>query len=590
MEKKLQEKINNAPKKPGCYLWKDINGKIIYIGKAKNINTRIKQYFLKNTSDKIKMLASKICDLDFIVTNNENEALILERELISKNKPKYNSLLREVGSYPYIVVTNEENPRLIYTKDYTKYNGKKYGPFAKSNSSKTKHELFLICNRLFPLRKCKNIPNKKCIYYDIGQCLGPCINKIKKEEYYEIKKEIDNFLNGDVKKIKEKLKEKEKAFSNELNFEQAKYFYDLQNSINNIFDKSEININIKSETCVVGYVSKNNVITVVIFIYHDGNIIDSYEESSFIVDDEKSELTKIIFNYFYETQKIKKVYISLDEENLSMLNSLIKNTKFINPESGEFKKILSLAAKNAAIKNANFSINKINKTFINENAINELKKILKIDNLTLIEMYDNSNLFNDEKVSVKVAFWNGEKEKKLYRKYILDKNNKSDYDMMKEVIYRRFSNLSDGNIPNLIIMDGGKIQISAAIESLSKLNLNNFIKVIGLAKDNKHTTSTLMTEDKEIILDRQSDLYYFLSEIQEEVHRFAISFHRNKRSEKMLSNDLEKIDGLGKSRIKILLENFSSIDEIKNSSIETLSQFIPKSVAKKIYDFFKNNL
>ncbi len=589
MEKRLKEKIDNAPKKPGCYLWKDENGKIIYVGKAKNINSRIKQYFLKNVSDKVKILASKIHDLDFIVTNNENEALILERELISNNKPKYNSLLREIGNYPYIIVTSEENPRLIYTKDYTKYSGKKYGPFAKSNSPKTKHELYLLCNRLFPLRKCKNIPNKKCIYYDIGQCLGPCINKIEKSQYTEIKKDIDRFLNGDVEKIKNNLKNKENFFSSNLNFEQAQYFYELQNSIQNIFDKSEISISNKSETCVIGYVNKNNIITVVIFMYYEGNIVDSYEESSFIVDDEKSELIKIIFNYFYENKNIKKVYVSLDDDNLNILNNSIKNIEFINPESSELKKVLSLAAKNAVIKNANFNIKNINKTFTNQNAIEELKKILNIDNLTLIEMYDNSNLFNDEKISTKIAYWNGEKEKNLYRKYILHKDCKSDYDMMKEVIYRRFSNITDGNIPNLVIVDGGKIQISAALSSLEELGLVNFVNVIGLSKDDKHTTSSLVTIDDTILLDKKSDLYLFLSEIQEEVHRFSISFHRNKRSKKMFSNDLEKINGLGKARIKILLENFSSIDEIKNASIETISQFIPKTIAKKIYDFFRND-
>lgn len=589
MESKLQNKINNSPKKPGCYLWKDLNGEIIYVGKAKNINSRIKQYFLKNSSEKVKLLASKIADLDFIVTNNENEALILERELISKNKPKYNSLLREYGNYPYLIVTDEENPRLIYTKDHAKYSGKKYGPYAKSNSDKTKHELYLLCNRLFPLRKCKNIPKKKCIYYDIGQCLGPCINKIKKDEYLKIKKNIDNFLNGNTKDIKNTLKEKEISFSNELNFEQAKYFFDLQNSIENIFEKSNISISIKSEISVVGYVVRNNIITVVIFTYYDGNIIDSYEESSYVIDDYNDELIKILYNFFCDNKNFKKVFISLDEINLSTLNSVLKNIKFINPETGEFKNILSLAAKNASIKNANINVKKIKKTFTNQNAINELKKIMKIENLTLIEIYDNSNLFNSNKVSAKVAYWDGEKDKTLYRKYNLNENLKSDFEMMKEVIRRRFSNISDGNLPNLIILDGGKIQISAANESLEELGLNNFIKVAGLSKDNYHTTNTLIYNDEEIVLDRKSDLFSFLSEMQEEVHRYVISFYRQKKSKNLFYNSLNEIEGLGKTRIKILLDNFTSLDQIKNSSIDELSQFVPKNIAKKIYDYFKIN-
>lgn len=587
MEKKLHEKINNAPNEPGCYLWKDEFNKIIYVGKAKNIKNRIKQYFSSNASEKVKILSSKIFDLDFIVTKNENDALILERELIQKNKPKYNELLREVGNYPYIILTNENHPRLIYTKDFSKYKGKKYGPFAKVNSSHNKHEIFLLCNRLFPLRKCKTIPKKKCIYYDIGQCLGPCINKITDHDYEKIKKDIDLFFKGDITNIKNNLIDKEKKFALDLNFEQAKYFLDLQKSLSNIFDKNNININRHSNTYVVGYYSNNEILTIVIFNYFEGIIIDSYEESVFLIDDFEDEIVKILFNFFSNSDSQKKVFISLNQDNIDFLNNNIDNVEFAIPKKTEMKNAISLAAKNAAYKNANSNYNQINKTFTNQKGLDELSALLNIENLTLIEIYDNSNFFNEAKLAGKVAYWNGEKRKDLYRKYNIKGEIKSDYDMMLFSIKKRFSNITEGDLPNLIIVDGGIQQVNAAFKALSELGLSSIIDIIGLSKDDYHKTKSIITKDKEFILDKKSNLYSFLYEMQEEVHRYIISNHRKKRIDNFFKSELENIEGIGKKRINILMDNFNSLDDIRKASVKTISQFIPNNIAKKIYDHFR---
>ncbi len=585
--KNLAEKIENLPESPGCYLWKNNVNQIIYIGKAKNIKKRTKQYFNnKDISSKIKLLVSQITDIDFIVTNNENDALILERNLIAKHKPKYNSLLREKGNYPYIVLTDDKNPRLVYTNDPEKFKGQKFGPFA--TQWVRKHEIFLLVNRLFKLRKCNKIPNKKCIYYDIGQCLGPCINKISEEQYKEVKKEINDFFNGNLSSIKKELKQKEIDASKKMEFENAQYFLELQKSIDHMVLENQTLFDKKLNVDVIGYYEHDGFITIMIFKYKDGELLETFLDNNFLLTETEEYVEKFILDYYDRKENVKKVYVDLKQETLERLSTHISKIEFINPKKGNFRELLILSTKNAKSNNDRKYFEMSNNLLRNETCLEDLKKLLDLDNLTVIELYDNSNLHNDKKIGVKVCYVNGYAEKSLYRKYnINDDSINSDFDMMQYVLDKRFSNLKEGDlIPNLIFMDGGKPQITAAIKTLSKRGLDKIINVAGLVKDNKHTTDRIIFNDQEIMLDKRSNLYLFLLKMQEEVHRFAITFFRDKKTQSLFENELLNINGIGSKTIKKLLANFTSIDNIKNASDEELSKFVSPKVIKNIRNHF----
>ncbi|MGL4647618.1 MAG: excinuclease ABC subunit UvrC [Mycoplasmoidaceae bacterium] len=584
----LLEKIKNLPSQPGCYLWKNNLGEIIYIGKAKNLLERTSQYFNnKHLDQKTQILVSKICDIDYIIVDNENDSLLLEMNLIKKHKPKYNILLRENNNYPYIVVTDEAHPRILYTRNPEKFKGKKYGPFANSNFNK--YQLFIILNRMFPLRKCNKLPSSKCIFYDINQCLGPCIKKVDPEQYQIILQQINNLFKGDINKVKEELIAKELAYSEKLDFENANYYLEISKSLDYIINNNQIIFDKKKDFDFFSFFVHENTITIVIFKYNKGMLLDKYELTNFLFASTELEYIKSFLITYYTDElvvKPKSIYISIRKEELCDVENIIK-IDFINPKSGKMLDTMNTAMENAKLANKS-QFYKLLKNFNrNENALLELEKILKIDNLSLIEAYDNSNIFNTEKVGVKIAYINGYKNPKLYRKFIIkNQNAQSDFEYMEEVIYRRFLAIKNGKdniIPNLIILDGSKPQITAAKNAFKKLNLEGLVPIIALAKDEKHKTKSIILENyEEIVIDKKSDLYLFLFNIQEEVHRYAISFFRNKKSNSLLTNKLEDVEGLGKKRIKKLLEKYDTFDEIINASLDELSQIIPRDVAKKI--------
>lgn len=586
MDDKLKEKLKLIPKKPGCYLWKDKNGIVIYVGKAKNLSNRTKQYFLKDRDLKTRKLVNEIRDVDYVVVNNENESLLLESNLISQYKPKFNMLLRESNSFPYIVVTKEEHPRILYTHNNDKkINGTYYGPFANSNIRK--YDLYNFINRIFPLRKCNKLPNQKCIYYDIGQCLGPCIKKIEKQDYEPYLKKINNFFSGKHQEIDESLRKKELEAAEKLMFEDSKKYLDLRNSLKTFSERQDIIFSKSNDEDIIGFHSKENVISIVFFKYVNGTLLSKYDVTTMFYNDEEEIITTLLFEYYskiaIEIPKI--VYVSLQDETLENLSKSL-NIKFINPTKGIKKEVMEIALTNAIETMKNKYLTMISNENRELNSIDELQKILDIDNIYRIEIFDNSNIFSSDKVAAMVVYENGKKNKNAYRKYnIKNLNANSDYEYMQEVIYRRYKNVyeGDGEIPDLIIVDGGKQQVKAAIESLKKLELNNVINIIGLAKDNKHKTDRIVKSDfTEIKLDKKSDLYFFLLNMQDEVHRFAITFHRNKRSKSLFDNSLNQIKNLGKKRIAKLIEKYETLDKIKSASLEELMQIVPKDVAKEI--------
>jgi excinuclease ABC subunit C len=563
---------------------------VIYVGKAKNLFNRTHQYFNKAKDGKTTILVEQIQDIDFIVVQNENESLLLEANLIRKHQPKFNILLKSNGGYPYIVVTNEKHPRLLYTRDYKKNIGHYYGPFATAKSNR--YDMYGLLLKLFPLRKCSHIPKAKCLYYDIDQCLGPCINDIKPNQYTQYLEQIDNFFKGNPKDIVADLFAKEKKAAQMLNFEEAKKNMELINDIKEASKEMSVsqNINLKSiyNEDIVGYYVKNDLIAIVIFSYIGGKLLTKHQQIADLYGDVEEAINEYLIQYYYQTYNIpRKCFVNLKPSSLKQLSALTK-LEFNNPIAGKHKTILQNAAKNAKLfMQSNYLIFKQHKAQTS-GAFNELRKILSIDNLTLIHTYDMSNLFGKDKIGAMIAIENGTFNKNLYRKFIIkDLNANSDYAYMYEVIKRQYMKMIKENLmlPNLIIVDGGLIQVNAAIKSLTELNLAQIIPVIGLVKNTHHHTNGIVFPNKKIItLDKKSNVYMFLSNIQEEVHRYAITFFRQKTKDSAFKSILNEIPGLGDKSISKLLNHYDNIANIKNASIDELSQYIQKDIAKAIKD------
>lgn len=582
----VRQKLKTVPKKPGCYLWKDRNGIVIYVGKAKNLFNRTRQYFLKQNDLKTKKLVNEIADIDYVLVKNENESLLLENNLIAKYKPKYNMLLREANTFPYIVVTKEQHPRIIYTHDnQKKIKGTYYGPFA--SSSIKKYELYNFINRIFPLRKCKVLPKTKCIYYDIGQCLGPCINNITQQQYDEYLKKIKDFFSGNSLEIDKYLELQEKNSANKLMFEDSQKYFELRKNLKYFSERQDIIFSQNNDEDIIGYHCKENVIALVIFKYVNGSLLSKYDTVTIFYCSEEEIITTLLFDYYYKVsvEKPKIVNVSLSDNSLKELQESL-HIKFNNPLSGKKKVVMKTALDNAVELMKNKYLVIISNHNRESNSLNELQEILNLDQLYRIELFDNSNVYGSDKVAAMVVYENGQKNKNAYRKFIIKNDEaKSDFEYMKEIIYRRYKKVLETkeSLPNLIIVDGGKPQVHAAMDSLKELHLDKVVPLIGLAKDDRHKTDRIVKSDmSEVLLDKKSNLYFFLLNMQDEVHRFAITFHRYKRSKSLFQNSLYQIKGLGKKNIDKLIEKYQTIEMIKAASVEELSQIVPKKIAIQI--------
>lgn len=588
MNDQLKFKLQNIPKKAGCYIWKNKNQEVIYVGKAKNLFNRTHQYF-NNVSDyKTSKLVEEIFDVEYFVVDNENESLILENNLIKKYKPRFNVLLKESSGYPYIVVTNEQNPRLIYTRDNNLYNGKYYGPFASNDQSK--YGVYTLLNQIFPLRKCKSLPKKKCIYYDLNQCLGPCINQIDQNEYKKIRNEIDLLFHNKEKNIIKTLQQKELLASSKLNYELANEYKNLSNSLKNMAKSQNVQLSTEKDIDFIAYTTKDNYLSINIFSYKNGNLLVKNQNIYEYFDNIPETISNYIVQFYINNfNKPKEVYLSLEKEFLDELSKTL-NIKFINPNKGKKFEILNNTLTNAQefLKSNYLIFKKNNERW--KNGIKILSKILNIDNANLISVFDISNLFGSDKVGGMIVLENNSFNRKLYRKYIIkDDKSTSDYACMKEVINRYINSQKFNILPNLLIVDGGQIQVKAAKEALQIHGLQNVIPVLGLTKNNDHKLEYIYYDDKKILIDKSSDLYLYLLNISEEVHKYTINFFRTKNVNSMFKTSLSKIEGLGAKRINLLLSKYENVTKIKNASIEELSQIIPIDVAKKIKEKLTNN-
>ncbi len=590
MEQHLKNKLAILPDQPGCYLMKDRQGTIIYVGKAKVLKNRVRSYFSGSHDGKTQRLVSEIRDFEYIVTSTNLEALILELNLIKKHDPKYNVMLKDDKSYPYIKITAEVQPRLITTRKIKKDKGKYFGPYPNAYAASATKKLL---DRLYPLRKCRKMPDRVCLYYHIGQCLAPCVNDVSKEQNKEMIDGITRFLNGGHQEVKEDIERKMTTASENMDFERAKEFRDLMFHIDKVMEVQKIQSNDGIDRDIFGYSFDKGWMCVQVFFVRQGKLIErDVSLFPFYNDAEEDFLTYIGQFYLQQNHPKPKEVLLPQEVNAQMVEELLQ-IPVHQPKRGKKKELVELTMKNATIAiNEKFSlIERDEKRTID--AVENLGEKLNIEAPLRIEAFDNSNIQGTNPVSAMVVFLDGKPKKNEYRKYkIKTVEGPNDVGSMKEVVRRRYSRMlkENGPLPDLIIIDGGIAQIQASQDVLeNELGLD--IPVCSLTKDEKHKTSHLLIGDppEAVYLPRNSQEFYLLQRIQDEVHRFAITFHRQLRGKSMLKSSLDDIPGIGEKRKKKLLNHFGSIKKMKEASVEDLHNAgLPMNVAEEVIARFES--
>ena len=584
----FDEKLKQVPNLPGSYQMKNKDGIIIYVGKAKNLHKRVNSYFNRTHSGKTAKMVSEITDFTYIVTNSELEAFLLEINLIKQYDPKYNILLKDDKSYPYIEYISKPYPKLKvarYLNIRKKDKKKLFGPYPNAYAAR---KIVNLLNRLYPLKKCDGNPKKVCLYYHIGECLGYCEKKETKEEILQMENDILGFLNGNDKILKDKLISKMNIYSDSLNFELAAELKKELDYINIILDKQKITLRDLTNRDIIGYYFNNGYISVQILFLRNGKLVgghtDIFPVISDLVDDLESYITS-----FYSRHEIPKEIVLPKEINTLVLNTYFDN-KLISPVKGQKNNLIKMANENAKINLENELDLIMKKENITERANEELKELLNLDILDRIDLFDNSNLFGDWSVSCMVVFKNGVPSKNEYRKYKISFDKNDDYNMMREVIYRRYQRalVEKSEMPNLIIVDGGIGQIHACKEILDSLNLH--IKVCGLKKNDRHRTNDLVDGDTlEVIpILKNSNVFHYLTKMQDEVHRYTINYHRAIRSKGSIASVLDDIDGIGSVRKKELIKKFGSVKKMEQASLEELASVVPIEVAKSLKNYLES--
>lgn len=574
----LQKKLELLPDNPGCYLYKDNIGEIIYVGKAKNLKNRVKSYFTGTHNKKTQTLVSKIEDLEYIIVNSEKEALLLENNLIKKYRPYFNIRLKDDKSYPYLMITKEEHPRLLMTRKYKKNNKNIYfGPYVDIKSAT---EVKKILDKIYPLRKCNPVEKRPCMYYQIGECIGPCAKKITTDDYKMQISKIKSFLTGNTKEILSDLRTKMQEHIKNLEFEAAgqihSYIKSIEVSVQNQVVADSTNI----DRDYIGFSFNDEYICIQIFLSRLGNIIERKVEYFNLYDSPEEILYSYLLQYYALNKLPKEIYIDDVDENLL---SDVVDCKIIIPKRGNHRKILNTVKENATYYlNNNLAIEELKERKL-QVTLNNIAEKLGVDSINSIDAFDNSNIMGVDAVSVKVNFTNGKKNTYNYRKFKIDESmGINDVQTMKEVLYRNYKDKKTNT--ELLIVDGGKNHLNIAIEVVHKTLGLSQIKIIGLAKNEKHITEYIITDDYEIIeFPKTSAEYLFLKQIQDEVHRFAITYHRATKNKNMYKSSLDDIKGIGKVRKNLLLKSFSSLEEIKTASEEKLLKLgIPKDVINNL--------
>lgn len=584
----FKEELSLVPHLPGCYLMKNKDNIVIYVGKSKNLKNRLSSYFQREHTGKTMMLVREIDHFEYIVTNTEMESLLLEINLIKKYNPKYNILYRDDKSYPYIELTSDKVPtlRIIRRINVKKVKNNLFGPYPNVGAARKVVE---ILNRIYPLRKCKTYEKRECLYYHIGQCLGYCTHEVDENKIKEMKSEIISFLNGNTKVLTDRITEKMKISSDNLDYEKALEYKELLNYINITTEKQKVDLDNSVNIDVASYYTKDNYISIQILFIRGGKLLDRNRNIFPMIDTEEEEFSRYLSEFYNKNVSMPKEVLVPDNLNKEVFEEVFK-IKFMTPIKGEKKKILDLAYDNARIYyEEQMTYIKRDEDKIT-NALEELKDKLKLDSVDRIELFDNSNLFGTFNVSGMVVFVDGKPSKNDYRKFKITNDKNDDYGTMREVIYRRyFRVLKDGLVkPSLVIVDGGPGQINVAREVINELGLN--IPVCGLKKDDKHATNVLLGFDPvvEIPIDKRSDLFLLLTKMQTEVHNFTISYHKQIRSKGALSTVLDNIEGIGEVRKNKLLKKYKTISKMKEASLEELEEILPKDTAITFKEFLDN--
>ena len=581
MNELLKKEIDLLPDKPGCYLMHNSDDEIIYIGKAKNLKRRVSQYFLRSQSGKTAAMVFHVDHFETIITKSEKEALILEMNLIQKHHPRYNIMLMDDKHYPYIAIHKDlKEPYVGLARNIKDKKCEYYGPFPNSSAA---YEIIDLINKLYPLRKCKTIPKTPCLYYHIGQCLGPCINKIEKEKYDEIISNIRNFLKGNNSNLINELKSKIKKASEALDFESARDYKMMLDSILHINEKQNVEFKDNINRDVFAFYTRDNYISIACFIYRQGILLSKRSFCYELIGDINEFVSEIIYQYYTLNTLPKEVIVSNSEIEENLLNNL--DTSIIFPSKGKLHDVILTVEINAKeALDAHFLTARLDDDKLT--LLERLGKILNIKTPLRIELFDNSHLQGTNAIGAMVVFINGEPVKKMYRKFNIEGfNKKDDLASMKETLTRRYSRLKQENesMPDLIIVDGGKTQVEVANVVMAKLNLN--IPIAGLFKTDKHRTSGLLDSNYgEHYLDDDKSLFFLLTRMQDEVHRYAITTHIKKRNKSMFNSVFDNINGIGEKRKEALIKAYPSINELKNANIEELMQIIPESAAKELYN------
>lgn len=573
----LKEKINLLPTEPGCYLMKNADQEVIYVGKAKNLRSRVKSYFTGAHNEKTTRLVLEIDDFSYVLTNSEQESLILENNLIKQYIPKYNIRLVDDKTYPYIELTEEEHPKLqVVRKKHPK--GRIFGPYPNAYAAR---ETARLLNRLYPLRKCDTMPKKVCLYYHIGQCLGPCQFKV---DYKNDINEIIKFLKGDTKEVLKKLKTEMDQASNMMHYEKAIEYRDMINHIESTTEKQIINLNDFKDRDAISFAYNEDDIAIQILKMRAGKIVD-HDQIVFAYVGQYMESILSYLQQYYEKHIPDELLFS-DRFDILELEILFNQKAFI-PQRGDKKKLVDLASKNADYDLEHHYMLYRHKQEKTQQALDDLSQMVG-KNVNHIEIFDNAQLFGTAPISALVVYKDEDFDKKSYRKYHLKTTTNDDYQAMKEVVYRRYQRalIEGATLPDLILVDGGKGQLNAAKEILDQLNLD--IKIAGLKKNNKHQLEALVYQNQVLPLLRNSEVYQLLLKISEEVHRFAISFHRKTRDKTANNSILDQVKGIGPKRKLRLLSHFKSIDDIKNASDEALKNLgLTKDVIDQLREVIK---
>ncbi|MDA8351947.1 MAG: excinuclease ABC subunit UvrC [Firmicutes bacterium] len=569
MKENIREKLALLPDLPGCYLMKNADGQIIYVGKAKRLKNRVRSYFTGSHDGKTQLLVSEIDDFEYIVTDSAMEALILEANLIKRHRPRFNVLMKDDKSYPYIRLTKETHPRLEVTRQIKKDGSRYFGPYPNAQAAQQTKKLL---DKLYPLRKCRTLPKRVCLYYHMGQCLAPCEFDVDPTQYEEMIRNIVRFLNGGYKDVQKDLEEKMQQASEELDFERARELRDLIQHIEAVMVKQNIVLQDETDRDVFGYWADKGMMCVQVFFLRQGKLIERDVAIFPHYGEEEEDFLTYVTQFYHEKPALPKEINLPAHADVALLDEWLTGVQVHIPQRGMKKRLVEMANENARI-----ALNERFKLIERDHgrtvdAARKLGEALGIGYPRRIEAFDNSNIQGADPVSAMVVFTDGTPDKKEYRKYkIRSVQGPDDYSTMREVIRRRYTRVlkEDLPLPELVVVDGGRGQMSAAADVLEN-ELGLFIPVAGLVKDDRHKTARLLIGDppREADLPKGTQEFYLLQRIQEEVHRFAITFHRQTRGKSMVRSVLDDIPGVGKKRKQQLYKHFGSLDRMRTATVE----------------------